>query len=78
MKPQNINLQEVTDYLTLFAREQNLSVKDLKQRLDRIYVECEQTGRYWQTTTELTYGAKVAWRNSVNCIGRIGIGVGKA
>ena len=71
MKPQDTNLQEVTDYLTLFAREQNLSAEDLKQRLDRIYVECEQTGEYWQTTTELAYGAKVAWRNSVNCIGRI-------
>ena len=72
MKPQEINLQEVTDYLTLFAREQNLSDDDLKQRLNRIYDECEQTGRYWQTTTELAYGAKVAWRNSANCIGRIG------
>lgn len=72
MKPQNINLQEITDYLTLFAREQNLSAENIKQRLDRIYVECEQTGSYWQTTKELTYGAKVAWRNSVNCIGRIG------
>ena len=72
MKPKDINLQEVTDYLTLFAREQNLSADDLKQRLDRIYVECEQTGVYWQTYTELVYGAKVAWRNSVNCIGRIG------
>ena len=71
MKSQDINLQEVTDYLTLFAREQNLSDDDLKQRLNRIYVECEQTGGYWQTTTELAYGAQIAWRNSVNCIKRI-------
>jgi nitric-oxide synthase, bacterial len=71
MKPQAINLPEAIDYLTLFAREVNLSAKDLKQRLTQIYVECKQTGRYWQTNEELTYGAKVAWRNSVNCIGRI-------
>jgi nitric-oxide synthase len=65
-------LQGATDYLILFAREQNLSAEDLELRLNRIYQEYEQTGTYWQTTEELTYGAKVAWRNSVNCIGRIG------
>lgn len=65
-------LQEATDYLILFAREQNLSIEYLEQRLNKIYQEYEQTGIYWQTTEELAYGAKVAWRNSVNCIGRIG------
>lgn len=71
MKHQEINLQEVTDYLTLFAREQNLSDDDLKERLNRIYDECKRTGVYWQTTTELAYGARVAWRNSLNPIGQI-------
>lgn len=65
-------LQEATDYLILFAREQNLSAEDLEQRLNQIYQEYEETGTYWQLTEELAYGAKVAWRNSVNCIGRIG------
>lgn len=67
---QVINLQEAFNYLTLFAREVNLSAQDLEQRLNQISVEHKQTGMYWQTYTELTYGAKVAWRNSVNCIGQ--------
>ena len=72
MKPQAIDLQEAIDYLTLFAKEQNFLAEDLEQRLNQIYVEHKQTGVYWQTYTEVVYGAKVAWRNSVNCIGRIG------
>lgn len=33
--------------------------------------EIETTGTYQLTETELVYGAKLAWRNSVRCIGRI-------
>ena len=67
-----IELREAIDYLTaLFAREQNLSLKDLEQRLNQIHVEHKQTGIYWQTNQELVYGARLAWRNSNYCIGRI-------
>ena len=72
MKSEISNIQEAIDYLTLFAKEQNLSAKDLKQRLERICVEYQQTGEYCQSYEELVYGARVAWRNSANCIGRIG------
>src|SRR6266436_4996380 len=33
--------------------------------------EFERTGTYWQSAEELEYGAKVAWRNSTRCIGRL-------
>jgi nitric-oxide synthase, bacterial len=33
--------------------------------------ELERTGTYWQSPEELEYGAKVAWRNSTRCIGRL-------
>jgi nitric oxide synthase oxygenase domain/subunit len=33
--------------------------------------ELERTGAYWQSTEELEYGAKLAWRNSTRCIGRL-------
>ena len=33
--------------------------------------ELDETGTYELTETELVYGAKLAWRNSVRCIGRI-------
>ncbi|KAK5644702.1 hypothetical protein RI129_006002 [Pyrocoelia pectoralis] len=40
-------------------------------RLDQVQKEIEATGTYQLTETELVYGAKLAWRNSVRCIGRI-------
>ncbi len=40
-------------------------------RLRQIKAEIDSKGTYWQTTTELEYGAKMAWRNSNRCIGRL-------
>ena len=64
-------LLEAADYLGLFCREQALPKIQMEQRLDDIRREYERSRTYWQTTEELTYGAKVAWRNSPNCIGRL-------
>lgn len=64
-------LLEATDYLRLFYQEQSLPNTQLRQRLDDIHREYGRSHTYWQTTDELTYGAKVAWRNSPNCIGRL-------
>ncbi|MEH2279707.1 MAG: nitric oxide synthase oxygenase [Nostoc sp.] len=36
-----------------------------------VYQEYRRSQTYWQTPAELAYGAKVAWRNSTNCISRI-------
>lgn len=43
----------------------------LDERLDEIREELAETGTYIHTLDELEYGAKVAWRNSNRCIGRI-------
>lgn len=40
-------------------------------RWQQIQKEIETTGSYHLTETELIYGAKLAWRNSSRCIGRI-------
>ncbi|KAF5278426.1 hypothetical protein FQA39_LY05915 [Lamprigera yunnana] len=40
-------------------------------RWEQVQKEIEGTGTYQLTETELVYGAKLAWRNSVRCIGRI-------
>ena len=64
-------LLEATDYLRLFYQEQSLPKTELRQRLDDIHQEYGRSQTYWQTTEELAYGAKVAWRNSPNCIGRL-------
>ena len=41
------------------------------ERIAQIQTEIERVGTYWQTTEELAYGAKMAWRNSTRCIGRL-------
>ena len=64
-------LLEATNYLRLFCKEQELPDTQLRQRLDDIYGEYGRSRTYWHTTDELIYGAKVAWRNSPNCIGRL-------
>ncbi|XP_055389381.1 nitric oxide synthase isoform X2 [Condylostylus longicornis] len=40
-------------------------------RWQQVQKEIEENGSYQLTETELIYGAKLAWRNSSRCIGRI-------
>lgn len=40
-------------------------------RWKQVRQSIETTGHYQLTETELIYGAKLAWRNSSRCIGRI-------
>jgi nitric-oxide synthase len=40
-------------------------------RIRQIRREVEATGTYWHTPSELEFGARVAWRNSAKCIGRL-------
>jgi len=42
-----------------------------ERRLDQVRREIESTGTYWHTCDELAFGARVAWRNSSRCIGRL-------
>ncbi|WP_223829951.1 nitric oxide synthase oxygenase [Paenibacillus arenilitoris] len=43
----------------------------IEGRLRQIQADIEQSGYYEHTEEELTYGAKMAWRNSNRCIGRL-------
>lgn len=43
----------------------------LDERLSEIRQELAETGTYTHTARELEFGAKVAWRNSNRCIGRL-------
>lgn len=67
----SVLLAEADNYLKLCHQEQQLSELNLWARLAEIKAEVQDRGTYGQTIDELTYGAKVAWRNSVRCIGRI-------
>jgi nitric-oxide synthase, bacterial len=56
-------------FITLFYTENRLGSPD--RRLWHIRREIEASGTYWHTPAELTFGARVAWRNSSRCIGRL-------
>ena len=64
-------LLEAIDYLRLFYQEQSLLEAQLQERLVEITLDYRGSRTYWQTKDELIYGAKIAWRNSSRCIGRI-------
>ena len=40
-------------------------------RWQQVQQEVAKAGTYQLTETELVFGAKLAWRNSARCIGRI-------
>src|SRR5437660_4097336 len=63
-------LLEAKAYLSLFHHECGM-LEAYPERLARMQAEIERTGTYWQTSEELAYGAKVAWRNNTRCIGRL-------
>jgi nitric-oxide synthase len=56
-------------FITLFYSENRAGPPD--QRLQEIRREIDRTGTYWHTSQELAFGARVAWRNSSRCIGRL-------
>ncbi len=63
-------LRDASDYLHLFHEECGF-LDDTPGRLTEIREEVAQTGTYRQSGAELTYGARVAWRNNARCIGRL-------
>jgi nitric-oxide synthase, bacterial len=56
-------------FITQFHDENRAGPPD--RRLRQVRREIEATGTYRHTPAELTFGARVAWRNSAKCIGRL-------
>ncbi|WP_326820965.1 nitric oxide synthase oxygenase [Streptosporangium sp. NBC_01756] len=67
---QGIDIAAVADFFQLFYRE-NPAAGPMEARLREVQVEIYQTGTYTHTPEELAFGARVAWRNSSRCIGRL-------
>ena len=44
---------------------------EIKDRINRVVEEVEETGTYTHTFEELEHGARMAWRNNNRCIGRL-------
>ncbi|RAM50077.1 MAG: nitric oxide synthase NOS, partial [Hapalosiphonaceae cyanobacterium JJU2] len=62
-------MEEAEVFLKQCYLEQGLNEVFLP-RWQEVKASIEQTGTYEQTYDELTYGARLAWRNSSRCIGR--------
>ncbi|MDX3235486.1 nitric oxide synthase oxygenase [Streptomyces sp. ME03-5709C] len=60
-----------TDFLRQYHHEQPGATGDSRQRLADVLAEIDATGTYRHTREELVFGARVAWRNSNRCIGRL-------
>jgi nitric-oxide synthase len=56
-------------FIRQFYAENSLGSPEL--RLRSVRREIEASGTYWQAPQELAFGARLAWRNSSRCIGRL-------
>jgi nitric-oxide synthase, bacterial len=65
-----VDLAEAQEFLDQFYAETSPTTR-FDHRLWQIRHEIETTGSYTHTVEELTFGARVAWRNSARCIGRL-------
>ena len=63
-------LQEATQFITQCYTELNKTY-EIEDRLSQIKKEIGEQNHYNHTYEELEHGAKMAWRNSNRCIGRL-------
>jgi len=64
-------LIEATQFIKNCYDELGKSKEKQLKRIEEIENEINTTGTYTHKTFELTHGAKMAWRNSNRCIGRL-------
>lgn len=63
-------IEEATKFITVCYQELGKDL-DIEGRLVQIEAEILETGTYEHTFEELVHGARMAWRNSNRCIGRL-------
>ncbi|CAM5711392.1 nitric oxide synthase oxygenase [Streptomyces viridifaciens] len=61
---------EAADLLRQLAAEGHLSAEAAQRRTGELTAELAATGGYWQSDLELLQGARIAWRNNPQCIGK--------
>ena len=64
-------IAEAQAYYQSMKEEFEWSENTFQKRIIQVEDEITSTGTYVQTTAELEMGARLAWRNSAKCIGRI-------
>jgi nitric-oxide synthase len=65
-----VDLAEAEEFLRLY-HEEHPAMGSVGPRLAQVRAEVAATGSYRHTRLELAFGARVAWRNSARCIGRL-------
>jgi nitric-oxide synthase, bacterial len=65
-----VDAGEAEEFLRMFHHE-HPAAGPVEPRLREVRAEIAATGTYVHSGAELTYGAKVAWRNASRCIGRL-------
>jgi nitric-oxide synthase len=68
--PQEVDAAEAEDFITRFHAETTPQQR-LEDRIGQVRREIDAGGTYTHTLDELTFGARVAWRNAARCIGRL-------
>jgi nitric-oxide synthase len=64
-------LDEAQTFLEMHARASGAGAAALRRRRAEVSRDLVRFGHYDQTYEELTFGAKLAWRNHARCIGRL-------
>ncbi|WP_410489212.1 nitric oxide synthase oxygenase [Bacillus changyiensis] len=62
---------EASTFIETYCGELNKSAEEKQARLQNVKNEINETGSYTHTKEELEHGARMAWRNSSRCIGRL-------
>ncbi|AIS02223.1 nitric oxide synthase oxygenase [Streptomyces glaucescens] len=69
--PAEANWDEAEEFVRLHHGEDPDQPLPLAARLQQIRTQIDETGTYTHSADELVFGARVAWRNSSRCIGRL-------
>lgn len=69
IKSRNEMLEQARNFINQYYEEADII--ELDKRWAEIEAQINSTGTYTHTYEELNYGAKLAWRNSNKCIGRL-------
>lgn len=64
-------LKEAEKFIYICYREVGKNEEQIKARLEEVRTKIGKTGHYDHTYEELEHGARMAWRNSNRCIGRL-------
>ncbi|MGK9464963.1 nitric oxide synthase oxygenase (plasmid) [Streptomyces sp. G6] len=70
-RPAEADGDEAEEFVRLHHGEHPDQPLPLTARLQQIRTQINETGTYTHTADELVFGARVAWRNSSRCIGRL-------